>query len=162
MARTNDEVVKADRDTPIRTGAQYIDSLRGRNLNVYLLGERVSDPVDHPVIRPSINAVAETYDLAERSPDLGTAVSPYTGERINRFPSSLPCQLLYQPAQRRPFFSNSLAKPLIYRTLFAMYKKCLVVKSRLGINNETSISRPVCLCQRAYNSRPIVRATDGV
>jgi len=69
----------------IRTGEQYIDSLRGRDLAVYLLGERIAEPVDHPIIRPSINAVAETYDLAARDPQLGTAMSPYTGERINRF-----------------------------------------------------------------------------
>jgi len=37
------------------------------------------------VIRPSINAVAETYDLAQRNPELATALSPFTGERINRF-----------------------------------------------------------------------------
>ncbi|MBT8112008.1 MAG: 4-hydroxybutyryl-CoA dehydratase, partial [Gammaproteobacteria bacterium] len=82
---TRDDVVKAERGTPIRDGADYIESLRGRNLKVYLFGELIEEPVDHPVIRPSINAVAETYDLAVRSPELGTAVSPYTGERINRF-----------------------------------------------------------------------------
>jgi len=70
---------------PIRTGEQYIASLRGRNLKVYLFGERVPEPVDHPVIRPSINAVAETYDLAARNPELASALSPYTGERVNRF-----------------------------------------------------------------------------
>ncbi len=70
---------------PIGNGSEYIDSLRGRNLSVYLMGERVAEPVDHPVIRPSINAVAETYDLAARNPELATAVSPFTGERVNRF-----------------------------------------------------------------------------
>jgi 4-hydroxybutyryl-CoA dehydratase/vinylacetyl-CoA-Delta-isomerase len=37
------------------------------------------------MIRPSINAVAETYDLALREPELATAISPLTGERVNRF-----------------------------------------------------------------------------
>jgi 4-hydroxybutyryl-CoA dehydratase/vinylacetyl-CoA-Delta-isomerase len=69
----------------IRTGEEYIESIRGRNLNVYLFGERIAEPVDHPIIRPSINAVAKTYDLAQSNPELGTAVSPFTGERINRF-----------------------------------------------------------------------------
>ena len=69
----------------IRTGAEYIDSLRNRNLKVFLFGEQVEEPVDHPIIRPSINAVAETYDLAQSNPELGTAISPFTGERINRF-----------------------------------------------------------------------------
>jgi 4-hydroxybutyryl-CoA dehydratase/vinylacetyl-CoA-Delta-isomerase len=82
MASTDSESADIQQ---IRTGAQYIESLRGRDLTVYLFGERVLEPVDHPVIRPSINAVAETYDLAERDPQLGTALSPYTGERINRF-----------------------------------------------------------------------------
>lgn len=69
----------------IVTGNDYIESLRGRNLKVYLFGELVIEPVDHPMIRPSINAVAETYDLAVQNPDLATAISPFTGERVNRF-----------------------------------------------------------------------------
>jgi 4-hydroxybutyryl-CoA dehydratase/vinylacetyl-CoA-Delta-isomerase len=70
---------------PIVTGDDYIASLRGRGLKVFFLGERVAEPVDHPIIRPSIQAVAETYDLALREPELATAVSPLTGERVNRF-----------------------------------------------------------------------------
>jgi 4-hydroxybutyryl-CoA dehydratase/vinylacetyl-CoA-Delta-isomerase len=69
----------------IRTGTEYIDSLRQRNLDVWLFGERVEEPVDHPMIRPSVNAVAATYDLAAANPELASAVSPFTGERINRF-----------------------------------------------------------------------------
>ena len=71
--------------TAISTGAEYIESLRGRNINVYLFGEHIQEPVDHPLIRPSINAIAKTYDLANSNPELATAVSPFTGERINRF-----------------------------------------------------------------------------
>jgi 4-hydroxybutyryl-CoA dehydratase / vinylacetyl-CoA-Delta-isomerase len=70
---------------PIRTGADYIESLRNRNLTVYLMGETVAEPVDHPIIRPSINAVAATYELAVKNPELASAVSPITGERVNRF-----------------------------------------------------------------------------
>jgi 4-hydroxybutyryl-CoA dehydratase / vinylacetyl-CoA-Delta-isomerase len=70
---------------PIITGDDYINSLRGRNLIVYLFGELVEEPVDHPMIRPSINAIAETFDLAVENPDLATALSPYTGARVNRF-----------------------------------------------------------------------------
>lgn len=69
----------------IVTGADYIESLRGRGLKVYLFGELVDEPVDHPLIRPSINAMAATFDLAAENPDLATAVSSYTGERVNRF-----------------------------------------------------------------------------
>ncbi len=69
----------------IRTGEEYIQSLRGKNLKVYLFGELVKEPVDHPIIRPSINAVAETYDLAVREEELATAHSSITGQRVNRF-----------------------------------------------------------------------------
>ena len=70
---------------PIRTAEEYVESLRGRGLRVFLFGERVEEPVDHPVIRPSVNAVAETYELARRDPALATAASPYTGTWVNRF-----------------------------------------------------------------------------
>ncbi|MDP6435957.1 MAG: 4-hydroxyphenylacetate 3-hydroxylase N-terminal domain-containing protein [Gammaproteobacteria bacterium] len=70
---------------PIRSGEEYIKSLRGRDMAIYLFGERVEEPADHPIIRPSINAVAKTYDLAISNPDLASAVSPFTGQRINRF-----------------------------------------------------------------------------
>ena len=70
---------------PIKTGAEYIESLRGRKMKIYLFGELVKDPVDHPMIRPSINAVAETYDLAQREGELATAKSSISGNQVNRF-----------------------------------------------------------------------------
>ena len=52
-----------------------------------MFGERVENPVDNPIIRPSINSVAMTYDLAHdpEYEDLMTATSHLTGEKINRF-----------------------------------------------------------------------------
>jgi 4-hydroxybutyryl-CoA dehydratase / vinylacetyl-CoA-Delta-isomerase len=70
---------------PIKNGAEYIKSLRGRNLKVYLFGELLKEPVDHPMIRPSINAVAETYDLAVKDPELAAAQSSISGIPVNRF-----------------------------------------------------------------------------
>ncbi len=70
---------------PIKNGAEYIQSLRGRKLKILLFGEEVQEPVDHPMIRPSINAVAETYDLAIEDPELATAKSSISGIPINRF-----------------------------------------------------------------------------
>ncbi|MBI5156444.1 MAG: 4-hydroxybutyryl-CoA dehydratase [Acidimicrobiia bacterium] len=71
--------------SPISDGAGYIESLRGRELRVFFMGERVVEPVDHPVIRPSINAVAATYDLAVTDPELAAARSELTGATVNRF-----------------------------------------------------------------------------
>jgi 4-hydroxybutyryl-CoA dehydratase/vinylacetyl-CoA-Delta-isomerase len=69
----------------IISGTDYIESLRGRNLDIYLFGEKVENYVDHPVIRPSINALAATYDLALKEGELASVISPLTGDRISRF-----------------------------------------------------------------------------
>ena len=63
----------------------YLDSIRNRNLKIYLMGELVKETIEHPIIRPSIEAMAETYELAVREPELASAISPYTGKKINRF-----------------------------------------------------------------------------
>lgn len=69
------------------TREQYVESLRKLNLKVYFMGELIENPVDHPMIRPSMNSVAMTYELAEKEEyrDVMTAVSNLTGERVNRF-----------------------------------------------------------------------------
>ena len=70
---------------PLVTGADYINSLRGRSLKVFFMGERIHDIVEHPVIRPSINAIARTYDLAVENPALASARSSLSGTQVNRF-----------------------------------------------------------------------------
>ena len=47
----------------------------------------MKNPVDHPIIRPSINSVAVTYDVANdpEYKELATATSNLTGEKVNRF-----------------------------------------------------------------------------
>ncbi len=72
---------------PLMTGDEYVESIRKLDMQIYMFGEKVENPVDHPILRPSLNSVRATYDLAQRPEyqDLMTAVSPETGERINRF-----------------------------------------------------------------------------
>lgn len=71
----------------LKTGAEYIESLRRMKTRVYMFGEQIENWVDHPMIRPSINCVAITYDLAQdpQYEDLMTAESHLTGNKINRF-----------------------------------------------------------------------------
>jgi len=71
----------------MKTPEQYEESLRQLKLKVYLQGELVENPVDHPVIRPSLNSVKATYELAQQAEyeDLMTATSHLTGKKINRF-----------------------------------------------------------------------------
>lgn len=65
-----------------------MESLRGRKMEIYFMGERVVEQVDHPAFRPHINAAALTYaqqphDLQYK--ELMTARSHLTGDTINRF-----------------------------------------------------------------------------
>jgi len=71
----------------LKTGVDYIDSLRKLHLNVYMFGEKIKNPVDFPFIKPSQNAVRLTYDLAydPAYADLMIATSHLTGKKINRF-----------------------------------------------------------------------------
>lgn len=71
----------------LMTREQYIESLRKLNLQVYVMGELVENPVDHPMIRPSLNSIAMTYELAQHDEykELMTAKSHLTGEVVNRF-----------------------------------------------------------------------------
>jgi 4-hydroxybutyryl-CoA dehydratase/vinylacetyl-CoA-Delta-isomerase len=69
------------------TAKQYEESLRKLNLEVYMFGNRLEPVVDNPIVRPSMNAVAKTYELAhypEYEPIM-TATSHITGKKINRF-----------------------------------------------------------------------------
>ena len=71
----------------LMTGEQYIESIRKLNMQVYLFGKKIDCPADDPILRPSLNSVRMTYDLAQMPEyeDLMTAVSPYTGKKVNRF-----------------------------------------------------------------------------
>lgn len=71
----------------LMTGEQYIKSLRKLKTRVYMFGKKEENWIDHPIIRPSINSVAMTYDAAHdpECSDLVTAKSNLTGETVNRF-----------------------------------------------------------------------------
>ncbi|QUH26986.1 4-hydroxyphenylacetate 3-hydroxylase family protein [Serpentinicella alkaliphila] len=72
---------------PLMTKEQYIESIRKLKLKVYMFGKLVENPVDDPIIRPSLNSVAMTYELAldPMYEDLMTVKSSLNGEKINRF-----------------------------------------------------------------------------
>ncbi|MFH0914097.1 MAG: 4-hydroxyphenylacetate 3-hydroxylase N-terminal domain-containing protein [Chloroflexota bacterium] len=74
---------------PLMTAKQYIESLRRLKLVIYLLGEKVTDWVDNPIIRPSINALAMTYKVAHepKTKALATTKSLLTGRIVNRYNS---------------------------------------------------------------------------
>jgi Aromatic ring hydroxylase len=67
----------------LMTGEQYVESIRKLNLNIYMLGDKVDSPVDNPILRPSLNSVKMTYELAQQPEyeDLMTTTSNLTGKK---------------------------------------------------------------------------------
>jgi 4-hydroxybutyryl-CoA dehydratase / vinylacetyl-CoA-Delta-isomerase len=72
---------------PLMTAEQYEKSLRRLSLVVYMFGKKLDNVVDDPIIRPSMQAVAKTYELAHQPEyeDVMTATSHISGKKINRF-----------------------------------------------------------------------------
>jgi 4-hydroxybutyryl-CoA dehydratase/vinylacetyl-CoA-Delta-isomerase len=71
----------------LKTPEEFVRSLADLDLEIYLFGERLEDYVTNPVIRPSIDCIAMTYELA-RLPeyeDLMLATSHLSGAKVNRF-----------------------------------------------------------------------------
>ncbi len=106
------ETLWADFAAPIRTAEDYIASLRGRRMNVYFMGERVPEPVDHPVIRPSINAMAETFRLATEHPAVATVHSGISDRSINRFLHVPYIQASLSPSMRCSASSGGAPAPV--------------------------------------------------
>ena len=72
----------------IKSGNEYRESLRRRKpMKIFFMGERLKDPLSHPIIKAAINSIALTYDLANETiyEELMTVKSSLTGEKINRF-----------------------------------------------------------------------------
>lgn len=71
----------------IKSGSEYIESLQKIKRNAFILGERVDDIVNHPINRPAVNSIAESYVLASenKAQGVGRAVSHLNGEPINRY-----------------------------------------------------------------------------
>lgn len=69
------------------TGEEYVESIRKMNMEIYMFGERISCSADNDILRPSLNSVKATYDMAQKPEyeDIMTATSHLTGKKINRF-----------------------------------------------------------------------------
>jgi Aromatic ring hydroxylase len=71
----------------MKTGQEYIESLRQMKTQIYFMGKKMDNFVDSPYLKPHINTAAATYDVAfdPETMDLATAESPFIGKTINRF-----------------------------------------------------------------------------
>jgi 4-hydroxybutyryl-CoA dehydratase / vinylacetyl-CoA-Delta-isomerase len=71
----------------MKTVEQYLASLKSRAVRLFVRGELVTDPIEHPLIAPSVRTVAETYRLAGEPEhrELFTAHSGFIDAPVNRF-----------------------------------------------------------------------------
>ena len=71
----------------VKTQEQYYDSLKDLHPTTYILGEKVENPYEHPLIKHMLAGVAKTYDLShdpEGKKHL-VAESKLIGEEVSRF-----------------------------------------------------------------------------
>jgi len=71
----------------LKTGQDYVDSIKSLGLEAHVMGQRAGDLPDNPLVSPSIRAVALTFDCAhdEATKPLFRVLSPLSGEEVNRF-----------------------------------------------------------------------------
>jgi 4-hydroxybutyryl-CoA dehydratase / vinylacetyl-CoA-Delta-isomerase len=71
----------------LKTGSEYIESLKTLKPIIYYMGQKIEDVTTHPATAPHVRAAAMTYALANQDEykDLATATSHLTGRTISRF-----------------------------------------------------------------------------
>ncbi len=73
----------------LKTGDDFIASIKSLGLEANVLGEKTGDLTEHPLVAPSMRSVATTYDCAfsedDETRNLFRAKSSLTGQEINRF-----------------------------------------------------------------------------
>ena len=68
---------------PARTGAEFLDGLRGAQRAVWVDGELITDPTTHPTTRGGAASLAELFDRQHKFADECLIPDPETGEAIN-------------------------------------------------------------------------------
>ena len=48
----------------MRAGKEYLEDIKKIEPFVYIVGERVKNLVDHPIVKPTLNATAHTFHIA--------------------------------------------------------------------------------------------------
>ena len=71
----------------VKTSEQYYDSLKDLHPTTYILGEKVQNPHEHPLIKHMLAGVAKTYELSHdpEGKRYLVAESKLIGEEVSRF-----------------------------------------------------------------------------
>jgi 4-hydroxyphenylacetate 3-monooxygenase len=66
-----------------RTGQQFLDGLSGDAREIWLDGEKITHPLDHPALRAAAHSMARVFDLQHEHADEMLAPSPDDGRLVN-------------------------------------------------------------------------------
>ena len=66
-----------------RTGQEFLDGLRGDAREIWLNGEKITHPLDHPELEAAARSLARVYDLQHEHADEMLAPSPDDGRLVN-------------------------------------------------------------------------------
>jgi len=73
----------------LKTGDEYLESIKSLKLVAQVMGRKTGNLAEHPMVKPSLRAVAATFDGAhsesEETRRLFRAPSSICGEEVNRF-----------------------------------------------------------------------------
>jgi len=73
----------------LKTGTEYIESIKSLKLESHIMGKKEGNLTDHPLVKPSVSAVAATYDGAHSKDDHTRNIfrvhSPLCDQEVNRF-----------------------------------------------------------------------------
>src|SRR5919202_6991992 len=69
--------------TGARTGEQFLAGLRGEDREIWLEGEKITDPSSHPKLEGAARSLAGLFDLQHAEPETFLMDSPDAGRPVN-------------------------------------------------------------------------------
>ncbi len=71
----------------LKTPEEFIESIRGRKLRIFMNGKRIEDILDHPITRTVVEANKASYAWAldPETKEIMSTISPLINEPINRY-----------------------------------------------------------------------------
>ena len=133
---------------PLKTGSQYLESLRQLKLSASMMGKAVENPSDHPIAAPSARAVALTFDLAHDAETCRLLTSPcgLSGGAVNRFTH------LHQS-------TDDLVKKVLMQRLCGNRTACCFQRC-VGMDAANAMFATTFDCDRAHGTGYHQRFTD--
>src|SRR5438067_6727114 len=96
--------------TGARTGEQFLDGLRGGDREIWLRGERISHPLDHPELSAAARSLARVFDLQHEHASEMLVPSPDDPDRLVNITHLIP-RASEDLVRRRRAFELVAARP---------------------------------------------------